>query len=197
MLIFLEPKSRKVFVFAILGMTMGIIASQFNAVFLEQMDNDYFNATVNVTPVVEEIAKALPILFYTFVMAKKGENIIPISYAVGFGFAMLENITTFLQTTDSMNILWVLSRCVGAGLMHGICTAAIGFGLSYVKDQKVLFISGTFALLIFAILYHSIFNILVQSEELKVFGILLPIITYIPFVALYVKKIKKRKEPTK
>ncbi len=194
MLAFLEPRSRRVFSFAIVGMTVALITSQINSILLEFSGNNYFNTTVNITPVTEEIAKAIPVLFFTFVMAEKREDIISTSYSVGFGFAMLENITIFLQSTDSLSILWVLSRGVGAGLMHGICTASIGMGMSFVKYQNRLFLPGTLSLLIFAILYHSIFNTLVQSENLRQVGVLLPIFTYIPFLVIYWKRIRKNQE---
>ena len=84
-------------------------------------------------------------------------------------------------------------RGFSTALMHGICTAAIGYGLSYISIRRKLSIPGTFALLITAIIYHGIFNMLVQSVDLKYYGFILPMATYIPFLAYVLIKRKKEK----
>ena len=77
-----------------------------------------------------------------------------------------------------------------------IC-AAVGYGMSFVKKKKKLFYCGTFSLLMLAIIYHGIFNMLVQSEELKYFGFLLPVATYIPLIASLIINAKNKKKPAK
>ena len=62
---------------------------------------------------------------------------------------------------------------MGAALMHGICTSFVGMGMSYVKKRRKFFFCGTFALLITAIIYHGIFNTLVQSDY-KIFAFIMP-----------------------
>ena len=73
--------------------------------------------------------------------------------------------------------------------MHGMCTLLVGVGISFVKKKSKLFAVGTFALLSIAIVYHGIYNILIQSKY-SVIGALLPIATYIPFLVrrLRIKK---------
>ena len=44
---------------------------------------------------------------------------------------------------------------------------------------------------------HGIFNMLVQSDELKYFGFLLPLATYIPLVIALVIHVKNKKEASK
>lgn len=58
-----------------------------------------------------------------------------------------------------------------------MCTGAVGLGLHFVHQKKKLFIPGTFALLVTAITYHSIYNMLVQSEW-RYCGFLLPLMTF-------------------
>jgi hypothetical protein len=64
--------------------------------------------------------------------------------------------------------------------MHGMCTLLVGVGISFVKRRSKLFAVGTFGLLSTAIVYHGIYNILIQSKY-SIVGALLPIMTYIPF----------------
>ena len=79
--------------------------------------------------------------------------------------------------------------------MHGICTATVGYGMSFVKKHKKLFYCGTFALLLMSIIYHGIFNMLVQSDSwLKYLGFVLPLTTYIPVVYKLIKSVRNKKK---
>jgi hypothetical protein len=63
----------------------------------------------------------------------------------------------------------------------------VGWGISYIKKRRKFFYCGTFALLSAAIIYHAIYNLLVQSQYQYV-GILLPTVTYIPVILFLRKK---------
>ena len=77
--------------------------------------------------------------------------------------------------------------------MHGICTAAVGYGMSFVKKRKKLFYCGTFALLAMTGIYHGIFNMLVQSDY-RYLGFVLPALTFIPPMIQQIKtRIKQQK----
>jgi RsiW-degrading membrane proteinase PrsW (M82 family) len=150
-----------------------------------------FEITIIVTPISEEILKALPILFLATVIAPKKEALFTASMAVGIGFAVLEN-AFYLLSSDSFNMIDAIVRAFGAGLMHGMCTLLVGVGISFVKKKQKLFVVGTFAMLSTAITYHGIYNMLVQSD-FEIIGYLLPITTYIPFVVWRIKKKKQMK----
>jgi RsiW-degrading membrane proteinase PrsW (M82 family) len=83
-------------------------------------------------------------------------------------------------------MLSAVIRAFGAGLMHGMCTLVVGVGISFVKKKRKLFAVGTFGLLSTAIVYHGIYNILIQSKY-SIIGALLPIVTYIPFLIWRIK----------
>jgi RsiW-degrading membrane proteinase PrsW (M82 family) len=141
---------------------------------------DTYSITVIVTPVSEELLKSLPILYYALVISDKRENLFTASMATGIGFAVLEN-AFYLLDSPNFSMLSAIIRAFGAGLMHGMCTLLVGVGISFVKKKRKLFAVGTFGLLSTAIVYHGIYNILIQSEYSMV-GALLPIATYIPFL---------------
>jgi RsiW-degrading membrane proteinase PrsW (M82 family) len=144
---------------------------------------------VTVTPVSEELLKAMPILYYALVVSDKRENLFTASMATGIGFAVLEN-AFYLLNYPNFSMLSAMIRAFGAGLMHGMCTLLVGVGISFVKRKSKLFAVGTFGLLSTAIVYHGIYNILIQSEY-SIVGALLPIATYIPFL-IWRLKIKRR-----
>ena len=187
MLPLMEKKLRRLVVFMIVGIFACLFVSEINSLLLRAFNNDIFFVTTTITPVTEEIVKMLPILFFAIVVTDERSTLIPISFAVGVGFALLENVVILTQNVESVTILWALVRGFGSGLVHGICTVMVGWGISYIKKRRKFFYCGTFALLSAAIIYHAIYNLLVQSQYQYV-GILLPTITYIPVILFLRKK---------
>ena len=186
-----EKKARQPMIFFLIGIFLSVFASEINAYLRSILSMSTFEITVIVTPISEEILKALPILFFAIVIVPKKEALFTASMAVGIGFAVLEN-AFYLLNSDSFNMIDAIVRAFGAGLMHGMCTLLVGVGISFVKKKQKLFVVGTFALLSTAITYHGIYNMLVQSD-FEVIGYLLPITTYIPFVVWRIKKKKQAK----
>ena len=196
MLPLVTGRSRLLFGYMLIGVFACLFAAGVNGYVRNNVGNDLYYITTNLTPVTEEIIKALPILYYAFVFDAEKSKLIPLSFAVGVGFAVLENMIILTQNIESVSVVWAVIRGFASGLMHGICTAFVGYGISFIKTRKKLFVSGTFALLSLAITYHSVFNTLVQSETYKYLGFVLPISTYIPFIVFviksgYLKKIAK------
>lgn len=191
----LDKKARTIMGFLVIGMTLCMYVAQINGLLLQLAGGDTFYVTTTLTPITEEIVKALPILFYAFVISDDRQRLLTNAMAVGIGFAVLENAYLAVSASD-ITVGWALIRAFGAGLMHGICTAAIGFGLSYVHQKKKLFVPGTFALLTAAITYHAIYNLLVQSDHLAILGFIMPVITYIPLVIFQMRKVRAQKTKT-
>ena len=186
-----EKKARHPIIFVLIGIFLSVFASEINAFLRSVLPMDTFEITIVVTPITEEILKALPILFFAVVIVPKKEALFTASMAVGIGFAVLEN-AYYLLNSDSFNMIDAIVRAFGAGLMHGMCTLLVGVGISFVRKKSKLFVVGTFALLSTAITYHGIYNMLVQSDY-QIIGYLLPITTYIPFVVWRIKKKKQVK----
>ena len=188
----IKKSSRGIMIFILIGIGAALFISEVNGVFLRLMNNNTAYVTTTITPVTEEIIKALPILLYAFFFTDKRDKLLSASFAVGIGFALFENTYILTQTATNVTIGWAIIRGFSTALMHGICTAAIGFGMSFVRKKKKLFCCGTIALLLLAVTYHGIFNMLVQSESLKYFGFFLPAVTYIPLVVSQVVNIRKK-----
>lgn len=188
MLPLMEKKLRRLVVFMIAGIFSCLFVSELNNILLGAFHNDIFFVTTTITPITEEVVKMLPILFFAIMVTDDRTTLIPISFAVGVGFALLENVVILTQNVENVTILWALVRGFGSGLVHGICTVMVGWGISYIKKRRKFFYCGTFALLSAAIIYHAIYNLLVQSQYQYV-GILLPTITYIPII-LFLRKNK-------
>ena len=188
MALLIEKKARLPISFVLIGIFISVFAAEINGVLRAWLLMDSFEFTIIVTPITEEILKALPILIYAMLVSDKRETLFTASMAVGIGFAVLEN-AFYLLNDPSFNMMDAIIRAFGTGLMHGMCTLLVGVGISFAKRRKKVFLVGTFALLSTAITYHSIYNMLVQSAY-GIVGFLLPILTYIPFL-IWRFKIKK------
>lgn len=186
----IDKKPRRIVIFFIVGICSAVFASEVNGILSSLMQLDIFDFTIRVTPVTEEIIKAIPVLFYAKEVSNKKETLITVSLAVGIGFAIMENTYILTQNIGYVSLLWAIMRGFGTGIMHGMCTFLVGTGFAFANKNKKIFITGTFALLSLAITYHSVFNMLVQSDY-KYVGAVLPIITYVPFVLLIYKNRKK------
>jgi RsiW-degrading membrane proteinase PrsW (M82 family) len=174
----IEKKARLPIVFVLAGIFISVFAAELNGVLRQMLPLNNYELTIIVTPMTEEVLKALPVLFYALVISDKQERLFTASMATGIGFAVLEN-AYYLLTSRHWNVLDAVARAFGTGLMHGMCTLLVGVGITFVKKKRKIFWVGTFALLSTAITYHGIYNMLVQSQY-EIIGYLLPISTYIP-----------------
>ena len=189
MALLIEKKARLPISFVLIGIFISVFAAEINGVLRAWLLMDSFEFTIIVTPITEEILKALPILIYAMLVSDKRETLFTASMATGIGFAILEN-AFYLLNDPSFNMMDAIIRAFGTGLMHGMCTLLVGVGISFAKKRSKIFVVGTFALLSTAITYHGIYNMLVQSPY-EIVGFLLPILTYIPFL-IWRFKIKNR-----
>ena len=191
MALLIERKARLPIAFVLVGIFISVFAAEVNGLLQSLLSMASFELTIVVTPITEEILKALPILIYATLVSDKRETLFTASMATGIGFAVLEN-AYYLLNDSSFSMIDAVIRAFGTGLMHGMCTLLVGVGISFAKKKSKIFIVGTFALLSTAITYHSIYNMLVQSPY-KVIGFLLPIVTYVPFF-VWRMKIKQDKK---
>ena len=194
-LIMMRGTPKLIVTYIILGTTVCLIASEINGMlygYAEYMGGSMktiFFCT-NYSPAVEEILKALPVLFFAFFVSDKLSTLVQISFATGLGFAIMENMITLFQHQENVDIVWAILRGIGASLMHGICTVAVGMGISFVRKQKKLFVCGTLGLLAMAMVYHAFYNATIMSQY-KYFGFLIPIATFIPMNIYFSKNLKK------
>ena len=138
-LLIMQKKSRLVVGYILIGTTVCLIAAKINKLIYLQTGRDMLYFTTTVFPIIEEILKALPILFYALFISDDRQKLAQSAFAVGLGFAVMENMTMITQNLYSVDIKWAIMRGFGASLMHSICTVAVGIGISFVRKKKKLF----------------------------------------------------------
>ena len=197
-----RKQTRLVLLYTFIGMCCCLFISEVNGLINSLIGQDMFYLTTNIAPMTEELIKALPVLVFAIFTSSERQTLLTIAFMTGLGFALLENGTILVETVvvqGSVDILWALIRTLGAGLLHSLCTTAVGVGISFIRDQKKMFLCGSFALLSMAIVYHSVYNTLIQSDY-KYLGAALPMITYLVVIVIlvivYKKSIHKKTKET-
>ena len=188
-----DKRSRLLLGYLMVGALICLIAGALNLLLLDLFDGNIMYVTTTITPMSEEILKAIPVLYLAIFFTDDRETLLSVSFALGVGFAILEDAVILVQNIAGVSVGWALARVVGAALMHGACTAMVGMGMSYVKKRRKLFFSGTFALLVAAILFHATFNVLVQSSY-RIAAFILPISLYLPVIIYQIRARRKSRE---
>lgn len=169
--------------FLLTGFLMCLLAGEVNGLIFQETELSVPFISVNIAPIVEEFLKALPVVFLAFLWKPKKQLLLECAIAVGVGFATMENTCLLYDHGSSLSAWILLARGFGAGMMHGVSTFAVGYSMTVISHDRKLSYTGTVAALSAAIIYHSVYNILVQSE-MPLLGILLPILTYIPLIVI-------------
>ena len=150
---------------------------------------DILRYSTAISPIIEELLKAIPIICFAIFYAEKDDEILPLAFAIGIGFAILESVVIYCDNMDYATISWAIIRGFGASLMHSVCTAMIAIGINYVINKKGNLFKGIVGLFALAIIYHGIFNAFVQSK-FSFIALLLPLLLFIPINIIEYKKKK-------
>jgi len=173
----LNKQSRLLLGFVLGGMVLAVCAYEINSLVCTLFQLSGQELSITAAPMIEEILKALPVLYFAILVSDDRKLVLQLAMASGIGFAILENAFLMITYVDQVDIGWAIVRGVSASLSHGICTMIVGCGIVFVRKQKKLFYTGTFALLAAAMTLHAIFNLLLQSPFDYV-ALALPIILY-------------------
>jgi len=136
-------------------------------------------------PVVEEIIKALLVVLLIRVR-RIGFSIDAAIYgfAIGAGFALIENIVYIAQMSSAVNMIVWLLRGFGTAIMHGGCTALLAMimimGVQRDRSAVLALLPG----LVAAVIIHSMFNHFLLNPFLQT----ALIITVLPITFLLVFK---------
>ena len=174
-LLCLRSRERKLLLFFLFGMSMCLLSSYISTFLAVVYGADAFSASLSIAPMVEEIMKLLPVLFYLLVFEPDKEDGAVSILMTAVGFATFENVC-YLTQNGSDNLTFLLIRGFGTGAMHVTSGMIVHAGFMNLWDHLWLRAAGTAGLLATVMLYHGIYNILVsQTGAAAVFGYILPL----------------------
>jgi len=175
-------KFRRVFLVALFGCLTAIVAYLINLALLHWVELPRFVLGRMVAPAIEELLKCSLIL-----MLIRGRRIGFLAdaaiqgFAVGAGFALVENLYYLSALPESSLGLWLI-RGFGTAIMHGGATAIFsiiskGLSQSLAKPKLRSFVPG----LLVAVLIHSVFNNFLLNPLLSTLFVLLTL----PYLMTY------------
>ncbi len=176
-IICLRKTHRRVMELILGGMTACLLSSYISTFIASAQHSDIVAASISITPIVEELMKFFPVLFYLIVFEPERDKAVGALLLIAIGFATFENVC-YLTQNGAGKLTFLLIRGFGTGTMHIVCGLIIAIGLMYLWDQHWIRAAGLFGLLSLTITYHSIYNMMVsQQGAVAVAGYLIPMAT--------------------
>ena len=176
--------NRRNYLFIVLGFVCCVISAYLNTFFSVIYNAQDTSAVLEISPVIEETVKLLPLLFGLIVFElqpKEGGNII---FNIAVGFATFENVCYLLENGTG-NLFYLFVRGFSSGAMHITCAFIIGYGLRVFRRPAALRAAGIFGLLCVAITFHATFNMLMKTDGIiKQLGYAIPIASCIILLLL-------------
>ena len=175
----LKGKGRRMMLFLLAGMTACLLSSYISSFLAALQGMDMLSASLELAPIVEELMKFAPLLFYLLIFEPGKAEISDSVLMTAVGFVTFENVC-YLTSNGADNILHLLIRGFGTGAMHVVCGFVIAVGIIYLWDRTWLRVAGTVGLLVVAMTYHGVYNILVsQTGVAAIIGYMIPLLTVI------------------
>ena len=173
----MRGRGRRMMLFLLGGMTVCLLSSYISTFLAVVLGSDLLSASLEISPLTEEIMKFLPILFYLLVFEPGRGEVADGVLMTAVGFATFEN-ACYLISNGAGDIMHLMIRGFGTGAMHVVCGFIIAAGLLYLWDRLWIRVAGTIGLISVAITYHGIYNILVsQTGVAAMIGYLIPLLT--------------------
>ena len=156
-------RQRKFFLFCFAGMGVCLLSAYINTFFAALYKADTFAATTEIAPVVEEVMKLLPLLFYLLIFEPKREQIKNTAVVIALSFATFENVC-YLTENGAGSFVFLLIRGMSAGALHLVCGILTGLALAYVFRRPWLTCTGTVGILGVCMVLHGIYNLLITAD---------------------------------
>lgn len=106
----LDRHSRLLVGFMLLGMLVAVSSYEINSTAQFLLGMSGREISVKVAPVVEELLKALPVLFYAALVCDDRRQLLPLGMSVGIGFALLENAYLLITYAEQVTLGWAVIR---------------------------------------------------------------------------------------
>lgn len=183
--IFVRGNARRFVLAFLAGMSVCLIAayiSGFAGMTGGMEEND---TAIFISPIIEEILKFLPLLFYLVLFVPESENMFLVAAGLGAGFATFENCCHILST-GAGSLPYILIRGLAVGVMHIVSIMMLAMGLSLVRRFKAFSVAGIAGALTLSMTFHALYNLLVSEKGISSYiGYILPVLTavllYIPY----------------
>ncbi len=192
-LLFVRGGAKRFVLSFLIGMGICLVGAYISGFLSLAVDMTTEEVSVFLSPIVEEIAKLLPLLFYLHVFRPEDDAVFLCAIAIGVGFATFENCC-YILTAGAESLPYTLVRGLAAGVMHVVSMLVLAFGLVLIRRFRVVSLAGIVGALSLSMTFHALYNLLVSQPGLSsVIGYVLPLATagvlYLPFRRLMIPSV--------
>ena len=158
----------------LIGMTVSLLSSYISGFLALRGGRDPAAAAIYISPIVEELMKLLPLLFYLIVFQPRETDLMSFAVSLGVGFATFENCC-YLLAAGSENLGFTLVRGLAVGVMHLVCLVVLAMALIMVRRFRVFTLAAAAGALSLSVTFHALYNLLVSVPGLPTYiGYTLP-----------------------
>lgn len=195
-LFFLHGKTRLFAGSFLVSMCMCLVAAYVSGFISLISDMSVEDVQIFVSPVIEEIMKLLPILFYLVLFEPEDENIFLAGLGVGAGFATFENCC-YILASGAESLPYIMIRGMAVGVMHIVSVIVLTIGVIMARRFNALTVAGVLGAISLSMTFHGLYNLLVSEPGFSSYiGYVLPILTAI-VLYLIVGRIRSRDKAIK
>lgn len=156
------------------GLAAYLLAAQVNPLIQANTGLEWDQIVRFVAPVVEELLKAAVLIW---LVNRADFNYVVdgalYGFGAGIGFAIIENLEYIQRVSVEAALILAIARVFSTNLMHATSSGLIGTALAFHRGDKNK-ARGRFIILggyLIAIVFHGVFNAMVNSSILLVFAI--------------------------
>ncbi|MBR6404902.1 MAG: PrsW family intramembrane metalloprotease [Lachnospiraceae bacterium] len=186
-LLFIRDNVRRFMAALLLGMGVCLIAAYICGFLGLAAGMSEDDTSIFLSPVVEELMKLLPLLFFLLLFSPEDRQLAMLAVAIGAGFATYENCC-YILTAGAGSLPYILVRGLAVGVMHIVSILALSIWLIMAKRLKAFSFPAVVGGLSLAMIFHALYNLLVSRPGVStVIGYLMPLLTAVLLWLLYRK----------
>ena len=190
-LFFLTGSARRFIAAFLTGMLICLISAYISGFISYAVQIPKEEMAVFLSPVIEEIMKILPILFYLLLFMPKNRYLLLFAIGTGAGFATFENCC-YILSSGADKLPYVLIRGLAVGVMHIVCTLMLSLALVLLRKYQALSFAGIVGALSLSMMFHALYNLLVSEQGLSSgIGYVMPLLSALFMFLPYRRLIKK------
>lgn len=179
---FINGNARRIIASFIAGMVVCILSAYISGLFQSMSGFGTEDASIFISPIVEESMKLLSVLVCVYVFNPSDEKTQLFAVGIGAGFATFENACCLLSP-GAQQLGYVLVRGAAVGVMHIVTMVAIAKGIKLLKTHMVFSFAGIAGVLSLSMTVHALYNLLVSKPGISSYiGYVMPMLCA---VALY------------
>ena len=188
-LVFLRNQVRVFVASFLLGMSVCLLGAYIGGFIHLVSGLSEGDTAIFISPVIEELMKFLPLLFYLFLFRPEEKSLLMAALGIGTGFALFENCC-YILTSGAGSMTYILIRGLAVGVMHTVSMLTLALCIMLALRFRALTFASLTGALSVSMTFHGLYNLLVSTSGITAaVGYALPVSTalllYIPFKKLH------------